>query len=73
MIVAVNVIEDIKELEANPSLRHFLGAVYEYDSVKKREVQVSSLGYFLLFKELADIISLPFSSLSILRRRSYGI
>jgi hypothetical protein len=44
MIVAVNVVEDIKELEANPSLQHFPGAIYEYDSMKKKEVQVSTSG-----------------------------
>jgi hypothetical protein len=38
MIVAVNVVEDIAELEAKPSLQHFLGSVYEYDSIKKKEV-----------------------------------
>jgi hypothetical protein len=52
MIVAVNVVEDIKELKANPSLQHFLGSVYKYDSIKKKEVQVSVLSCSLAIRRV---------------------
>ena len=71
--MAVNVVEDLKELEANPSLQHFLGSVYEYDSIKKRRSRLVLQAALLLLEESADVISLPLSFLSILRRHSTGI